>query len=214
MNFFDYFQVASVVIFLFILVEKILYLRLGRNINPIAIGGGKKGVVLALELISVAGLMVWVIEVLLYAFHSAFRIFPSPLDRQLVSSQPAKLVGVALVSLGLAIFAMAYVSFGDSWRVGFDVKSPGALVTTGIFSISRNPIYLSLDLWFIGIFLINGTLIFLIFAALAVAGMHWQIRQEEAFLSNLYGQPYRDYCARTGRYVGSKDEGGRMKDGK
>jgi len=201
MNLFDYFQIASLVIFLFILVGKILYLRLSRNVNPIAIGGGKKGVVLAVELISVAGLMVWIVEVLLYAFHSNFRLFPSPLDRQLVSLQSVKLIGVALVSLGLAIFAMAYVSFGDSWRVGCDLKNPGELVTTGIFSISRNPIYLSLDLWFIGIFLINGTLIFLIFAALAVAAMHWQIRQEEAFLSNLYGQPYRDYCARAGRYV-------------
>ena len=207
MNLFDYFQIASVIIFLFILVGKILYLRLSRNVNPIAIGGGKKGLVLAVELISVAGLMVWIAEVLLYAFHSGFRIFHSPLDRQLVSSQPVKLIGIALVSLGLAIFAMAYVSFGDSWRVGFDVKSPGALVTGGIFSISRNPIYLSLDLLFIGIFLINGTLIFLIFAALAVAAMHWQIRQEEAFLSNLYGQPYRDYCAHVGRYAGRKAEG-------
>ena len=209
MNFFDYFQIASVVIFLFILVGKILYLRLSRNVNPIAIGGGKRGVVLALELISVAGLMVWLVEVFLYAFHSNFRIFPAPLDGQLVSSQPVKLIGVALVSLALASFAMAYASFGDSWRVGFDVKNPGELVTTGMFSISRNPIYLSLDLWFIGIFLINGTLIFLIFAGLAVAAMHWQIRQEETFLSNLYGQPYRDYCARTGRYAARrmKDEG-------
>jgi protein-S-isoprenylcysteine O-methyltransferase Ste14 len=204
MTFFDYFQIASVVIFLFILVGKILYLRLSRNVNPIAIGGGKKGVVLAVELISVAGLMMWMVEVLLYAFHSDFRIFPSPLDRQLVSSQLVKLGGVGLISLGLVIFALAYVSFGDSWRVGFDVKNPGALVTTGIFSISRNPIYLSLDLWFIGIFLINGTLIFLIFAMLAVAAMHWQIRQEEAFLSNLYGQPYRDYYNRTGRYAGRR----------
>jgi protein-S-isoprenylcysteine O-methyltransferase Ste14 len=201
MNFFDYFQIASLVIFIFILVGKILYLRLRRNVNPIAIGGGKKGVVLAVELVSVAGLKVWMVEVFLYAFHSGFRIFPSALDRPLISSQPVKLIGVALVCLGLAIFAMAYVSFGDSWRVGFDVKSPGALVTSGIFSISRNPIYLSLDLWFIGIFLINGTLIFLIFAALALAAMHWQIRQEEEFLSNLYGLPYRDYCARIGRYV-------------
>jgi len=200
MNFFDYFQFASVVIFLVIMVAKIFYLRLSRNINPIAIGRGKKGFRLAVELISFSSLLLWMVEVLLYAFHSGFRIFPSPLHVQLVSSQPVKLVGVALASLGLAIFASAYFSFGDSWRVGFDVKRPGALVTSGIFSISRNPIYLSLDLLFMGVFLINGTLIFLIFAALAIANMHWQIRQEEEFLSNLYGQPYRNYCARTGRY--------------
>jgi protein-S-isoprenylcysteine O-methyltransferase Ste14 len=204
MNFFDYFQVASVIIFLFILTTKIFYLRLRRNVNPIAIGGGKKGIVLAVELISLGSLIVWLVEVLLYALHAGFRIFPSPLDMQLISSPLAKVIGVGLSSLGLVVFAMAYVSFGDSWRVGFDEKSPGALVTRGIFSVSRNPIYLCLDLWFIGTFLINGTLIFLIFAVLAIAAMHWQIWQEETFLSNLYGQAYRDYCAGTGRYIGKQ----------
>jgi protein-S-isoprenylcysteine O-methyltransferase Ste14 len=204
MNFFDYFQIASVAIFLFILIGKILYLRLRRNVNPIAVGGGKKGIVLAIEWISFGSVIVWLVEVLLYALHARFRIFPSPLDMQLISSPLAKVIGVGLSSSGLIVFAMAYVSFGDSWRVGFDVKSPGTLVTTGIFSFTRNPIYLSLDLWFIGTFLINGSLIFLIFALFAVASMHWQIRQEETFLLNLYAQPYLDYCMRTGRYIGKQ----------
>lgn len=201
MKFFDYFQIVVLVVFVLILTAKILYLRLGRNVNPIAIGGGKTGLRLAFELISLAGLLIWMVELLLYAFHAGFRIFPAPLDVQLVSSPIAKLIGAGLSSLGIIVFALAYVSFGDSWRVGFDVKNPGALVTTGVFSVSRNPIYLCLDLWFIGTFLINGTLIFLIFAGLAVAAMHWQIRQEETFLSNLYGQTYRDYCERTARYM-------------
>jgi protein-S-isoprenylcysteine O-methyltransferase Ste14 len=201
MSFFDYFQIASVAIFVFILTAKILYLRLGRNVNPIAIGGGKTGIILAVELISFASLLVWLTEVLLHAFHADFRIFPSPLDLLLINSQTAKIAGAGLTSLGLLVFALAYVSFGDSWRVGFDVKNPGALVTNGIFSVSRNPIYLCLDLWFIGTYLINGTLIFLIFAVLAVAAMHWQIRQEETFLSNLYGEPYENYCRQTGRYI-------------
>jgi len=111
------------------------------------------------------------------------------------------LLGVTLVTLGLVIFIFAFVSFGDSWRVGIDVRSPGALVTTGIFAASRNPIYVFLDLWFFGIFLINGTLIFLLFAVAAVALLHWQIRREEDFLLRLYGQPYQDYRAKTGRYV-------------
>jgi protein-S-isoprenylcysteine O-methyltransferase Ste14 len=201
MSFFDYVQIASVAIFLVILVGKIIYMRLNRNINPIAIGGGKKGLVLIVELLAFAGLVVWMVELLLYALHAGFRIFPPPLDTQLLDSPPTKLIGVALLALGSVIFIAAYVSFGDSWRVGFDVKRPGALVTTGIFGLSRNPIYLSLILWFTGIFLINGTLIFLIFAALAVAAVHWQILQEEAFLLKLYSQPYHDYCARTGRYM-------------
>ena len=200
MNFFDYFQVASVAIVILIFVGRASYLRFRRNINPIAIGGGKKGVLLAVELAALIGFVAWMTGVLLSALHSSFRIFPSPLDSQLLNSFSAKIAGVALVTPGLVIFGLAYVSFGDSWRVGFDVKTPGALVTTGAFALSRNPIYVFLDLWFIGVFLINGTLIFLIFALLAVAILHWQILQEEKFLVRLYGQPYRSYCARTGRY--------------
>ncbi|MDQ5846740.1 MAG: isoprenylcysteine carboxylmethyltransferase family protein [Acidobacteriota bacterium] len=202
MNFFDYFQVASVVAFLLIIISRAVYMRLSRHINPIVIGGGKEGVVLVVELLAFAGLVVWMIELLLYAFHSSVHIFPSPFDAILVDSPIAKWIGVALVSVGILIFIMAFLSFGDSWRVGFDMKTPGALVTNGIFAISRNPIYLFLDLWFIGIFLINGRLIFLIFAVLAIADVHWQILQEEAFLNRLYGQPYKDYLARTGRYLG------------
>ena len=201
MNFFDYFQIASVAIVLFIVFGRASYLRFSRNINPIVIGGGKKGLLLAIELAALVGLVAWMIEVLLCALHLGIRVFPSPLDSQLVSSVAAKSIGVAFVTLGLILFGLAFVSFGDSWRVGFDVRTPGALVTTGVFAVSRNPIYVALDLWFNGIFLINGTLIFLIFAVLAVAALHWQILQEEVFLQNLYGQPYRSYCARTGRYL-------------
>ena len=200
-SFFDYFQFVSVVVFLLIILGKTLYLRFNRNINPIAIGGGKRGLVLAVELIAFAGLAVWMVEILLSALDSSFHLFPSSLNLQLIDSLAAKFIGVALVTTGLIIFTLAYVSFGDSWRVGFDVKTPGALVTTGVFAVSRNPIYLFLDLWFFGIFLINGTLMFLIFAALTAAVVHWQILQEEEFLFHLYGQPYQDYLARTQRYV-------------
>lgn len=199
-RFFDYFQIASVVISLLIVVGRASYLGLSRKINPIAIRG-KKGFSLAVELIAFAGLAVWIVEVLLQALHSKVRIFPSPLETQLLGSLPAMLIGVTLVTLGLVIFFLAFVSFGDSWRVGIDVRAPGALVTTGIFAASRNPIYVFLDLWFFGIFLINGTAIFLIFAVAAVAVLQWQIRREEDFLSSLYGEPYQDYRAKTGRYI-------------
>lgn len=201
MNFFDCFQIAIVAIVLLVLLGRASYLRLRKHINPIVIGGGKNGLFLAIELMAVVGLVVWLVEVLLYALHSGFRIFPSPFDWRLVSSSAAQSIGVAFVTLGLVIFGLAFISFGDSWRVGFDQRTPGALVTGGVFAVSRNPIYVFLDLWFIGTFLIDGTLIFLIFAALAIGFLHWQILQEEKFLLRLYGRPYQDYCQRTGRYL-------------
>jgi protein-S-isoprenylcysteine O-methyltransferase Ste14 len=202
MGFFDYFQIASVIIVLTVVVGRALYLRFTANINPIAIGK-KKGFHRFFELLNLVGVAIWMTELLLYSLHSSFRILPAPLHTLLLGSTTAKIAGVILVTVGLVIFVLAFISFGNSWRVGFDLKTPGKLVTTGIFRFTRNPIYVFLILWFIGIFLINGTLIFLIFALLAIAHLHYQIRQEEKFCSKLYGSVYEEYRSRTGRYFTS-----------
>jgi protein-S-isoprenylcysteine O-methyltransferase Ste14 len=201
MTFFDYLQLASVVIFLLVISSRAIYMIAGRGINPIVIGGGKKGLVRLVELVSFGGLVLWILEFVLYAVHADFHIFPAPLNQVLIDSQVSRIIGAVLVFVGLLFFLGAFVSFGDSWRVGFDIKTPGKLVTSGIFAFSRNPIYVFLDLWFIGIFLMNGRLIFLVFAILTLIVIHWQILQEEAFLSKLYNEPYHRYRSQTGRYL-------------
>lgn len=87
------------------------------------------------------------------------------------------------------------------WRIGFERTTPGELVTTGIFTFSRNPIYPFLDLWFVGVFWIYGRLSFLIFAVLAIVHEHFQILREEKFLVGLYGKEYQDYRLQTSRYL-------------
>ena len=201
MTFFDYLQIASLVIFLLVITSRAFYMIVSRGINPIVIGGGKKGLVRIVELLSFGGLVLWMIELVLYAVHAGFHIFPTPLNQILVDSPVSKITGATLVFIGLLLFLGAFVSFGDSWRVGFDIKTPGKLVTNGIFAFSRNPIYVFLDLWFIGVFLMNGRLIFLTFAILTLIVIHWQILQEEAFLSKLYNEPYHQYRSQTGRYI-------------
>ena len=146
MTLFDYFQIASLVIFLCVLATKALYLRFVRHINPIAIGQGKRGFQLIFELAAFAGLVLWTFEMLSYALHANFHIFPSPLDMRLIDADVARIVGASLVTIGCVVFIWAFVSFGNSWRVGVDLKTPGALVTSGIFAFSRNPIYVFLDL--------------------------------------------------------------------
>ncbi len=201
MTFFDYLQISSVVIFPIIITSRAVYMIASSGINPIVIGGGKKGLVRIVELLSFGGLVLWIIELVLYAVHADFHIFPAPLNQVLIDSQISRIIGAVLVFIGLLFFLGAFVSFGDSWRVGFDIKTPGKLVTGGIFAFSRNPIYVFLDLWFIGVFLMNGRLIFLIFAILTLIAIHWQILQEEAFLSKLYNEPYHQYRSQTGRYI-------------
>ena len=201
LNFFDYFQIASVIAFLAIVAARIIYLRMRKSINPVAIGGGKRGLALAFELISFVGLVVWILEVLMTALQSPYGLFPSALETPLFDSDLVSLIGCAVVTFGLVVFLLAFISFGDSWRIGFDTRTPGGLVTTGIFAYTRNPIYVGMILWFLGIFLINRNLVFLIFLLLAIAAIHWQILQEESFLKKLYARPYEEYLQTTARYL-------------
>ena len=113
----------------------------------------------------------------------------------------ARIIGVALILIGLIPFILAFVNFGTSWRIGIDRQTPGVLVTGGIFSLTRNPIYVGFILFFFGIFFLNSTWFFLIYALLAVVAIHFQVLREEEFLKKQYGQSYEEYSRRVARYL-------------
>jgi protein-S-isoprenylcysteine O-methyltransferase Ste14 len=165
---------------------------------------GKKGFKQVVELSFFVGLLLWIIEVFLFARRGDL-IFPASFHAQLIESTAARVTGAVMITVGFIIFIWALLSFGISWRVGIDARAPGDLVTSGAFALSRNPIFVFVDLYFAGVFLINGTLVFLVFALLVVVGLHYQILQEEAFLTHRYGQAYRAYCAQTKRYFGKRN---------
>ena len=125
---------------------------------------------------------------------------PALADFVILSSETARRVGAVLVGVGVLIFVLALFSFGNSWRIGIDTRTPGALVTTGLFRLSRNPIFVFLDLYMAGTFLLNGTLVFLVVAILGAVVLHFQILREERFLGQRHGEHYREYFANTPRY--------------
>ncbi|MBN2005535.1 MAG: isoprenylcysteine carboxylmethyltransferase family protein [Anaerolineae bacterium] len=201
-RFFDYFQLVCLIFFLFVFVGRTLYLRVRRNIRVFTLGVAKVGLQRAVEVFFLIALVVWIAEVFSSTQPGSVHLFPPSLTTPLIAFTPAKIAGAALIVFGQIVFILALLAFGDSWRVGIDTQSPGLLVTGGVFSVSRNPIFFFIDLYFVGTFLINGTAIFLAFAILVVAGLHYQILQEERFLSSNYGKSYRSYLDRTHRYFG------------
>jgi protein-S-isoprenylcysteine O-methyltransferase Ste14 len=200
MGFIDYFQITTVVIVLGVIVSKALTSWATTGVNPVVIGRGQ-GAWRIIELLSFAALILWVVEILLRAFRSRFDIFPGAVGSGFLQTQAAKTFGVVLVTLGMIPFILGYVNFGTSWRIGIDRKTPGTLVTGGIFAVTRNPIYVAFILFIFGIFLINATWFFLIFALLSVVALHFQIRREEEFLKKQYGAAFDDYCKHTARYL-------------
>jgi protein-S-isoprenylcysteine O-methyltransferase Ste14 len=61
-----------------------------------------------------------------------------------LESSATFLAGWCLLMTSLAWLLVAQVQMGNSWRVGIDSENKTALVTTGLFAMSRNPIFLSM----------------------------------------------------------------------
>lgn len=202
MSFFDCFQIVCLAFWIFVFLGRTLYLRLVKNISPITLGVGKTGFRAVMEIFFLVGLLIWCTEVFLYVVHADIHLFSMPLNTPILDNMFAKVVGSLLTLLGIGLFVWALASFGDSWRLGIDTRNPGQLVTSGAFAFSRNPIFVFVDLYFIGTFLLSGTLFFLLCALLVVVGLHYQILQEEQFLGRQYGATYQAYKARTQRYLG------------
>jgi protein-S-isoprenylcysteine O-methyltransferase Ste14 len=126
---------------------------------------------------------------------------PATISNYLIKITWIKYIGILLCYIGLIIFLAALISFGKAWRIGIDETSANELVTTGIFKYSRNPIFLFMDLYFIGVMLIYPTILFALLAICTIIGIHLQILREENFLLNKFGNKYIAYKKQTRRYI-------------
>lgn len=133
-------------------------------------------------------------------FAAAFGL-PLPSAQEFFHSQVVSWAGISLCAAGLILLLWSIVSFGRSFRVGIDTARPDELVTTGAFSISRNPIYVGFALILIGQFLIFSNWILLAYLILAVWLFNRQVLREEAYLKSHYGSSYEAYSRKVRRYL-------------
>lgn len=126
--------------------------------------------------------------------------WPAP-GAELFKSGIAGWAGAALCAAGLVLFLSALISFGRSFRVGIDEEHPGALVTSGVFAFSRNPIYTAFGCILLGIFLILPNWILLLYLTAGFWLFNRQVLLEEASLKKIYGKEYMEYCKKVRRYL-------------
>jgi len=111
-------------------------------------------------------------------------------------------LGAALLFGGSLLMFAAQLDLGASWRIGLERERARALVTSGLYRYSRNPIYLFMGAAFVGFALLLPTWpLLLILAGGAIGWRVWVIRVEEPHLLAIYGDAYRAYAARVGRFL-------------
>lgn len=110
-------------------------------------------------------------------------------------------LGVLLLGVAAALALGAEREMTRAQTPVLPFRDASALVTTGPFRISRNPIYLAFTIAVVGIAGVSGSWWPLITLPLAVASVSWVIRGEEARLTRLFGEEYAAYRGRTRRWL-------------
>ena len=110
---------------------------------------------------------------------------------------PFIILGVLLIILGIFIWYLGAIKSKLDDNI---IKNK--LVTTGIYSYTRNPLYTAFIFIFTGILFIMNNLYLLI-----LPFIYWllltifMINTEEKWLKDLYGREYIEYCKRVNRCI-------------
>ena len=111
-----------------------------------------------------------------------------------------RIAGTAVIAAGAALMVWALVYF-RSWRFRATLNDSHELATGGPFRILRHPIYMGLNLLALGTALwVPSPIVWAAFVLMAI-GSDLRARAEENILQQAFGPSYREYCARTRRFV-------------
>ena len=143
-----------------------------------------------LALVLLAGGAMWLITRAAPAFEL---VFPTPL----IWASGAVIIGLAIAGMGVFSFRTANTTVNP-----MKPDSSSALVVTGIYRLTRNPMYLGF-LWILfgwGVFLSNA-LVFVVLCGFVLYMNRFQIEPEERALARLFGQAFVTYRSQVRRWI-------------
>ncbi len=110
--------------------------------------------------------------------------------------------GCTVIFIALSIVAIAAISFFRAKTHLEPWKPTSTVISSGIFSISRNPIYVGLCLGTLGAgFVLNSWWIVICVILQIWLLYFFVIRLEEAYLSRKFGKEYKNYQQRVRRWL-------------
>mgnify|MGYP000040865789 CR=1 len=123
------------------------------------------------------------------------------IEIEILNYQSLKSIGYIVVFVGFILGIFALIAMKNSWRVGIKYNQKTILVTTGIYSISRNPYFLSYNILFLGYILIFPSIILIVLYVLLVVIFHKMILEEEEYLKSIHNAKYVAYKRKVNRYL-------------
>ncbi len=139
-----------------------------------------------------------------WALFAVISVFPEyrssvPLLLQGYTPEIQKLLAAVILIPANLIIVPAYLSMGLITNIGLP-SGKHELRTSGIYSISRNPMYSSFFFMNTATFLFLPSILLLIVMLYGMIVHHFIIIGEEKFLENEFGDEYRKYKTKVPRY--------------
>jgi protein-S-isoprenylcysteine O-methyltransferase Ste14 len=167
--------------------------RAGRAVMPDekAIQQEGKGL-FAARLASFFGMAVWMV---CYALYPPWMVY-------LQFDLPAWLRWLGfLLGLGsLALLAWTHAALGEQYSPQLRLKEEHHLVTEGPYARIRHPMYTSFFVLGVSFALVTANWVFVLLALAVIWGLAARAPREEEMMLAEFGEEYREYMRRTGRY--------------
>jgi protein-S-isoprenylcysteine O-methyltransferase Ste14 len=117
-------------------------------------------------------------------------------------SRIANILGLIFILTGLFFAVPAVRQFFKSKTSIVPIRPASSLQTSGIYAVSRNPMYLGLLFEYLGLALIFGNWWTLFLIPVLIALIHYRvIRPEERYLSRAFGESYSEYRKKVRRWI-------------
>ncbi len=110
-------------------------------------------------------------------------------------------IGLALLFLNCLIAILSLLHLSDSWRVGVLEDQKTELITNGIYTMTRNPYFVSYFLMFAAYTILLQNVILLGLSLIGFLFVHSMILKEEKFLISTHGNSYLQYKSKVPRYL-------------
>lgn len=109
-------------------------------------------------------------------------------------------LGVIGATSSVPLVAWTHRTLGRQYSAELAIQKKHVLVTTGPYARTRHPMYTALNMFSFSMALTTSNLLVLLFAALVIVPFPWIARKEEKMLLETFGEDYREYMERTGRF--------------
>ncbi len=118
------------------------------------------------------------------------------------TGQAAMAIGSLAIVIGLLLLVLAGGLFKQADTEMIPFREVRALVTTGVYRYTRNPMYLGMALILLGVACTTGIASGLLVVPVFMAIIEFRyIRPEEQMLRGIFGEEFEVYCQKVRRWL-------------